>query len=138
MKRRSDEGFLLLDALIAAAIVATGLVVLVNLMPKLMEVSEKRRITTVMTGYALAVQQQMLADSYVNIVGSNSGTFENLLGATFPSVGSYRWRYTSSDSVVGVMKSVNLVVENTSVGASTDTFSFVVADMNDEVASPGP
>jgi len=132
-KRRG--GFLLVDVLLAAAIVFSGLAVVVNIMPKLMDTSEKRWALTAMTNYALAEQQFMMTQDYDDIGATGSGNFYStpiaLFPATVPGIQSYTWRYTSTEVIPNVMKQVNLVVENPTKELVSDTFTFYITDLTD-------
>lgn len=134
MRMRSSgkrDGFLLIDTLIAAAIVFSGLAALVSLLPKLMEVYEKRVAIAEMTNYGVSKQQELMSVKYSSILPQASGNLNDLMGSTFPGISAYSWEYKSTETLPDALKRVELSIRNNSLGVNSDSFIFYIAAISD-------
>ncbi|RMH56792.1 MAG: hypothetical protein D6679_08340 [Candidatus Hydrogenedentota bacterium] len=135
-RRSKREGFLLADALIAAAVIFAGLGTLVNTMPQLTVLATKQRVQLDIDFYAQSKQEELLATSYDQILPSDSGDFTSLLGSNAPAVAAgYTWSYTSKEVIPGIMKEVVLSVTYNSgaVTVNSPDLTFYVVDFDNVV-----
>lgn len=133
--KNTSAGFLLMDVLIAAAVIFAGLSSLVNLMPQLLAMSQKQSVIAEIADYGLAKQQDILTGSYAAVGASASGDFNLLLGAGATNSDKYTWRYTSAEEIPKVLKEVTLYVDfaDGSVTKTLGPWVFYVTDLADNV-----
>lgn len=130
MKKRHEaqNGFGLIDVMFAMAILFSGAVLMITVLPQIINASQTR--TTRDNAYIYATSQidYMLAMPYSSIAASSSGDFSTLLG-TATDADKYSWNYTSQEIISGLYKKVTLGV---SWDGGTDTYVFYVADLRND------
>jgi Tfp pilus assembly protein PilV len=92
--RRRRSGFTLVETLVATAIMFTGAIVMISVLPNLLSMSVKRTSRDNSYIYAQSLIDSMLVTPWSKISTSASGDFKSLLPDA-PDAGMYRWVYTS-------------------------------------------
>lgn len=132
---------MLVDVLVASAIMFTGALALLNMMPMLTRMAVKMTMSNELSYFLYSKQEAMLAGTYndINTTATQTGDFTSLLGTEVAANADVTWLYSASEKVTGRLKEVKLSVAyspdvDTSAFITTqsDTWTFYVADLDNE------
>lgn len=133
--RRARAGMTFIEVMVAAAIMFTGAVVMISVLPRLIAAGSSRTSRDGSYIYAMSKMDDILTSPYSTVASSASGDFSTLLPAA-SDVSSYTWSYTSTEPLVegrtGLLKRVTLLITWGSGSDQTDTYVFYMADKNDD------
>lgn len=128
MFRRHQAGFGLVDVMFAAAILFTGAILMITVLPQMINASQTRTTRDNSYIYAMSQIDYLISQPYSSIAPSASGDFTSLLGNATDAT-KYSWRYTASEQVTGLLKQVTL---NVDWDGGTDTYVFLTADVRND------
>ena len=125
-RRYSRRGFTLVEVMVAVAIMFSGAVTMIYILPKLSESATRNIARDLTYSFALSKMEELLSIPYAD-VGSVplSGNFGTLLPGVADAA-SYQWNYTAAEEMPNRLKRVNLSVSR---GDIKDSYVFFVPNL---------
>lgn len=127
-RSRNKAGFTLMEVLVAAAIMFSGAVVMITVLPELIAAGSKRTSRDISYSFANAKFADLEINSFAAIAASANGNFDSLLPNS-DDASQFTWSYTSSSPSPGLLKRVNLVIK---WADTSETFVMLIADTRND------
>ncbi len=129
---RRSHGFGLLDVMLATAIMFTGAVVMITVLPKLIETSNMRSSENMAYEVATAKIDELLDTQYTRVVSAGPYGAQYLL-PQMTNIAKYQWQtWVTEEAPAGYRKRVTLAVWWGTGDLRRDTYVFYVADRNND------
>jgi type II secretory pathway pseudopilin PulG len=128
-RTRGEFGFGLIDVTVALAIMATGAVVMITVLPEILGRAQSRTAASQAYIYASTFVDAEFLNPYSGII-NGSGDFSSLIPQMAGQT-AYTWNRTVVETRPGLEKKVSLEIAWGAGADERDTFVFFVADVDD-------